>query len=1245
MKLKKVLSGFMAAVMAVTSSVVMTVSSSAADDELVLFSGSLMLEPWADGTDNTYFQHYQPATSSFTDGDLSSYENLTFTLTFDESDVTAFEGWQAEQSFVLAFQANAAYSDSWPTFTIGTYGFNGYDGALADAVAAGGPVEVDVPTSDIISVLDTNSFNVAEHFNAFNISAGWLNTIVTKIALTDPTDTTVYAQQDITDYLDEYNVFGGTFDTSAASGPNARIEFTFTTSSAWSGFKIVDKADADEANAADDPEAAWEEIVPIATLQDGGIAGKYTKSLKFSEYSIPSEIQLSAWGCTINSVVIYNEDGADKIFTPAAAAPTTYTIECPAMSNGGTIAFKDSKGNEITEAAEGDTVTVVLTPETGYTATGITVEGASGTVAAERTTAANTWTFEMPAEDVTVTPAFTADSYVIAVYTAEGGTAAVTGGVDKNGYTTAGTKITVTLTPDEGYRATGIDASRWVSGIVITATAGANNTWTFEMPAENVEIIPVFEAIPYTITLNPVDGFTFELDKTTAAVGEEVIISITAKPEDGVISEFEFRNDEGGIVLPTSADWSNQDATEYLFVMPAGNVTITPVLLYGIKTETPANGKVTFAFDSAVLDDNYCGTIGAGAEVTITAVPDEDYELVSLLVNSVSFTSGDTLTITESIEVEAYFRKTADALLEDAAAAVKKQLAAEWVYSTTDSDLLNEIVAIVSTIDNMIGCAPDALVKTNSTETTTGSITGTVTLMFNGATKDIEISVTLKVKPENPAVEAKELIEAYLAKFTATNDTDIDELYAEMKKRAESVTGVTISENLLTKEEADYTEDGLISGMFTLKADGFDGVQLDVKLTIAQLEKTDEMLVEEIINVLSTTGLTEKTLAEDIENVIDELGINAKYSIGEGKVTKEPTYTAVGEITYDITITVGKASDVYTAVFAVPVLVAEESVALDNTEATLGVGETVTLTATVLPENAADKTVTWTSSDDKVATVKDGVVTAVAAGEATITAKTVNGLTATFNVTVVDDSSAPGGDKPTESTPIWEGEQKFASWSDNVQIPAEKFADVKEGDMIIITYDVDDTAAPQIKIAGLDDWTVLTSPEGVDPQWGVISATTGIVTFTVNAADLERLQAAGMALSGQTITVTGVTSTSTTGGAGDSDSTPATGYTDSVNTTIPVDKMITQKTAVVDGVYSQRFVEKVSAASLESASKITFTVSNGDKTVEYSTTKVYSALTVNGEKAEAGDGYVFIVLTIKNIPSVKTLEVIGVSID
>lgn len=89
-----------------------------------------------------------------------------------------------------------------------------------------------------------------------------------------------------------------------------------------------------------------------------------------------------------------------------------------------------------------------------------------------------------------------------------------------------------------------------------------------------------------------------------------------------------------------------------------------------------------------------------------------------------------------------------------------------------------------------------------------------------------------------------------------------------------------------------------------------------------------------------------------------------------------------------------------------------ESVTVEPASLTLEVGQSETLTATVSPGNADDKTVIWHSSDTDVATVEDGVVTAVSEGTATITA-TADGKSATCLVTVirtpVDDGIIDGG--------------------------------------------------------------------------------------------------------------------------------------------------------------------------------------------------------------------------------------------
>ncbi|MBU5231285.1 Ig-like domain-containing protein, partial [Intestinimonas butyriciproducens] len=104
-------------------------------------------------------------------------------------------------------------------------------------------------------------------------------------------------------------------------------------------------------------------------------------------------------------------------------------------------------------------------------------------------------------------------------------------------------------------------------------------------------------------------------------------------------------------------------------------------------------------------------------------------------------------------------------------------------------------------------------------------------------------------------------------------------------------------------------------------------------------------------------------------------------TVENGKVTAVKAGTATitakaGEQSASCAVTVNEAT---------PTPVPVASIELNKTALTLEVGKNETLTATVKPDNAEDKTVTWTSSDETVATVENGKVTAVKAGTATIT--------------------------------------------------------------------------------------------------------------------------------------------------------------------------------------------------------------------------------------------------------------------
>jgi hypothetical protein len=100
-------------------------------------------------------------------------------------------------------------------------------------------------------------------------------------------------------------------------------------------------------------------------------------------------------------------------------------------------------------------------------------------------------------------------------------------------------------------------------------------------------------------------------------------------------------------------------------------------------------------------------------------------------------------------------------------------------------------------------------------------------------------------------------------------------------------------------------------------------------------------------------------------------------------------------------ITVTTADGNKTAICAVTVTVAVSGVSLNKNATVILVDATETLIATVAPSNATNQTLTWASDNESVATVNDGVVTALAAGTANITVTTDDGgFTASCTVTV-----------------------------------------------------------------------------------------------------------------------------------------------------------------------------------------------------------------------------------------------------
>ena len=168
-----------------------------------------------------------------------------------------------------------------------------------------------------------------------------------------------------------------------------------------------------------------------------------------------------------------------------------------------------------------------------------------------------------------------------------------------------------------------------------------------------------------------------------------------------------------------------------------------------------------------------------------------------------------------------------------------------------------------------------------------------------------------------------------------------------------------------------------------------------VNVTEVTLDKTELTLTEGETETLTATVRPDNADNRKVTWSSDKTDVATVD--GDGRVTAVKAGVATVTVT---TEDGGKTASCKVTVKAKAVNVTE--VTLDRTELTLTEGETGTLTATVKPDNADNRKVTWSSDKTDVATVDgDGRVTAVKAGVATVTVTTEDGgKTASCKVTV-----------------------------------------------------------------------------------------------------------------------------------------------------------------------------------------------------------------------------------------------------
>lgn len=201
-----------------------------------------------------------------------------------------------------------------------------------------------------------------------------------------------------------------------------------------------------------------------------------------------------------------------------------------------------------------------------------------------------------------------------------------------------------------------------------------------------------------------------------------------------------------------------------------------------------------------------------------------------------------------------------------------------------------------------------------------------------------------------------------------------------------------------TAEVALSSEDGKLSASGVIKV-VVSPTGLTMPETLTLTEGGEPQSVTALVEPADTTDYTVTyTSSDDSIATVDAAGNVTPVTAGEAEVTAEIADKAL------------------TATCHVVVTPAVEALYLSDDAVTLGTGEEETLTLTAEPEEVDVSAAVWTSSDESIATVdEEGTVTAVAEGEATVTA-TLGGMQAACEVTVSDKAAGGASSSGSDSS-------------------------------------------------------------------------------------------------------------------------------------------------------------------------------------------------------------------------------------
>ena len=255
-------------------------------------------------------------------------------------------------------------------------------------------------------------------------------------------------------------------------------------------------------------------------------------------------------------------------------------------------------------AAMGDTVTVTVVPETDHKAS-IRVETETGAlIGAEKN--GDSWSFTMPAGDVTVKVIADKTIYQVTTMSADGGSIEA-----KANSTVADATVTLIPTADAGMQLKTLIATNG-NGEKIKLSKRSDGTYTFKMPASDVEVAATFTAVEHQVNLTSNIGGRCQVEPFKSGIGETV--TVTLDPDLFYVVKSVTVTDADGKAIGVTETEKNT----YTFEMPATDVALDVAFQQNhfVDIQASEDGFYLLLTDRAV----------EGQNVNLIAIPNPGYK-------------------------------------------------------------------------------------------------------------------------------------------------------------------------------------------------------------------------------------------------------------------------------------------------------------------------------------------------------------------------------------------------------------------------------------------------------------------------------------------------------------------------------------------------------------------------------------------------------------------------------------------